>query len=74
MSRKRKFHDPTMYGLDSGRYEGLNPLKGGEEAVDPIDEGDNDGGAMSDASEADMGRWAERYDDLNGAPESDEDR
>jgi hypothetical protein len=24
--------DPTLYGLQSGRYDGLDPFKGGEEA------------------------------------------
>jgi hypothetical protein len=31
-------------------------------------------GPMDDASEEDFERWAEAYDDLNGAPENDDDR
>lgn len=41
---------------------------------DPLDELDRDGGALEDADDEAMDRWAERYDDLNGAPENDEDR
>ena len=36
---------------------------------DPVDETDRDGGELEDANEDAMDRWAERYDDLNGAPE-----
>lgn len=45
-----------------------------EEEVDPLDEQDRDGGALEDADEEAMERWAEMYDELNGAPESEEDR
>lgn len=41
---------------------------------DPLDNGDSDGGALEDANETAMDTWARHYDDLNGAPESDEDR
>jgi len=41
---------------------------------DPLDEGDRDGGELEDANEEAMARWAERYDELNGAPENDGDR
>ena len=41
---------------------------------DPIDAGDADGGALEDAGADAMDRWARRYDDLNGAPENEEDR
>jgi hypothetical protein len=44
------------------------------EGRDPIDEGDRDGGALEDADVDALSRWAEAYDDLNGAPENDEDR
>jgi hypothetical protein len=33
-----------------------------------------DRGPMHEASERDLHRWAERYEELNGAPENDEDR
>lgn len=41
---------------------------------DPLDELDRDGGQLEDASEDDLKQWAHCYDDLNGAPENDEDR
>lgn len=42
--------------------------------VDPLDEGDRDGGQLEDADAGAMGRWAERYEELNGAPENEGDR
>ncbi len=44
------------------------------EQIDPLDESDRDGGELEDANDEAMERWAEAYDDLNGAPENDEDR
>jgi len=41
---------------------------------DPLDEMDRDGAAMEDADDEAYERWADRYDDLNGAPEDEEDR
>jgi hypothetical protein len=41
----------------------------------PADElDDHDRAEMDEASEEDFDRWARRYDELNGAPESEEDR
>jgi predicted ATP-dependent serine protease len=42
--------------------------------IDPLDETDRDGGQLEDADEAAMQLWAELYDELNGAPENEEDR
>lgn len=41
---------------------------------DPLNDRDRDGGALEDADEDAMGTWAQRYDELNGAPENDDDR
>lgn len=46
---------------------------------EPAEDGDGEEphdtrGQMHEASEADFDRWAERYDEMNGAPESEEDR
>jgi hypothetical protein len=41
---------------------------------DILDDGDRDGGQLEDANNEALRRWAERYDDLNGAPENEEDR
>jgi hypothetical protein len=41
---------------------------------DTDDEPMEERGPMHDASDEDFEIWAERYDDLNGAPENDEDR
>lgn len=45
-----------------------------DEERDALDDLDRDGGALEDASPEDFERWADAYDDLNGAPESEEDR
>ena len=42
--------------------------------VDPLDEKDRDGGALEEVSDEDLQIWAERYEELNGAPENDDDR
>lgn len=45
------------------------------EAVESIDdEPEHSKGIMHDADDESLERWAEHYDDLNGAPENDEDR
>lgn len=41
---------------------------------DPLDDLDRDGGQMEDANDEAYEQWAEQYDDLNGAPENEEDR
>jgi hypothetical protein len=41
---------------------------------DPLDDLDRDGDAMEDASDEDFDRWARAYDELDGAPESEDDR
>jgi hypothetical protein len=40
---------------------------------DSLDNMDRDGGQLEDASEDAMITWARHYDDLNGAPENEED-
>lgn len=45
-----------------------------DDDYDPLDEMDRDGAAMEDADDEAYEKWAECYDDLNGAPENDEDR
>ena len=39
---------------------------------DPLDTLDRDGGPLEDADEEAMDRWARAYDELDGAPESDD--
>lgn len=41
---------------------------------DRLDDADRDGGALEDANDEALDRWARRYDELDGAPESEEDR
>lgn len=53
------------------RYEGFEEA---DEYRDPLDELDRDGGGLEDASDDALDLWARRYDELDGAPESDEDR
>ena len=45
-----------------------------DDDIDPLDDSDRDGGPLEDADDATMDRWARRYEDFNGAPESEEDR
>lgn len=45
-----------------------------DERADALDGFDRDGGALEDADAAAMDRWARAYDELNGAPENDDDR
>jgi hypothetical protein len=52
----------------------LKTHTGDWEDYDVESETDRDGGALEDANEDAMEKWAEYYDDLDGAPENDDDR
>ena len=60
-----------VYSLHPDYHE-TDPLDDGDR--DPLDDGDRDGGALEDANDDAMDRWARHYDELDGAPENEDDR